>query len=189
VCVAFSSGAVATRRDPAGVGAPLAHAAAAGWSEVLLYDAPALARAAPAPAARLRVPARVTFLAALRGSAGRVLALGRGDGALALLDARSLAPLASWRLPGGAAPLCADASPCGGYVVAGCADGVVAAFALPAFSSTLPPEEAGGRAGAAPDGADGADAAAAAAGRAAAALPSAAANVKSGLKSFFGFGR
>jgi hypothetical protein len=132
---------------------PVAHV-----TELLLFGPDATAGpahgAAQHPLARVCLPARVACVHRVRGGgvgdvegAGALVAVGRGDGVVALYDGRDLALLAEWATPGGAGVFCLDASPCGGYLVAGCANGVVAAFALPALPVALPvpPPTAAGR--------------------------------------------
>jgi hypothetical protein len=116
-------------------------------SLLLLYGADAGASPVPAPAATLRVPSLVTCLARLRGGGtgdvegpGALLAVGRADGVLSVHDARDLRELASWVMPDRAAVRAVDVAPCTSYLVAGGANGVLAAFALPAFAVGLPPD-------------------------------------------------
>ena len=118
------------------------------FSELRLFGSAASASALePAPQAALQLPGRVTCLQRLRGGgtgdwrgAGALVAVGRSDGSLALLCARSLRELVVWETPQRAPCFCVDLSPCTGYLVAGCANGLVAAFALPAFIVTVPCE-------------------------------------------------
>lgn len=119
--------------------------AAACAAELLLFDATATAVAMPRPSARLALSARVTCLTRLRGGGvgdwegpGAVIAVGTEAGDVILLEGRSLTRLAAWRTPGGVAVHCIDVSPDMAYLVAGCANGTVAALALPAFSVVVP---------------------------------------------------
>jgi hypothetical protein len=118
-------------------------------SLLLLYGADSAAAPLPAPTATLPVPALVTCLARLRGGGtgdvegpGALLAVGRADGVLTLHDARDLRELARWDMPDRAAVRAVDVAPCTSYLVAGGANGTLAAFALPAFSVGLPPDVA-----------------------------------------------
>jgi hypothetical protein len=115
--------------------------------ELLLFDAAAPAVAAPAPAARAPLPggARATCLVRLRGGGvgdwegpGAVVAAGTDAGDVLLFDGRSLARLAAWRAsPRALAVTAVDVSPDLAYLVVGCADGTVAALALPAFAAVV----------------------------------------------------
>jgi hypothetical protein len=53
-------------------------------------------------------------------------------------DGRDLRELAAWTTPQRSPVLSVDVAPCTGFFVAGCANGIVAAFALPAFAVTVP---------------------------------------------------
>jgi hypothetical protein len=95
--------------------------------------------------ARVHVPARVTVVQRVRSGGtgdvqgpGALVAVGRADGRLTLYDGRDLTELVTWETPSHAAVHCVDVSPCTGYLVAGCANGIVAVFALPALPATLP---------------------------------------------------
>lgn len=139
-------------------------------SELTLYDSSATASPLGPPVARAAIPARVMCVARVRGGGtgdiegpGALIAVGRGDGVVTLYDGRNLAPLVSWETPNRAAAFSLDVSPCTGYLVAGCANGTVAAFALPALPATVsvlmdlsPASGAAGQAGAVPGGVAGA---------------------------------
>ena len=119
-------------------------------SEVVLYNNGAAAGAASAPVARRTFAFGIASLTRLRAGcavgdwegAGSVLALGSSDGHVLLLDGRDLSTLAAWRLAEPVAVHSVDVSPDLAYLVAGGANGIVAAFALPAFVSTLAPDAA-----------------------------------------------
>jgi hypothetical protein len=114
-------------------------------SELLLYDNAVSAASCPAPAARLRLPAKVNCIQKTRGACagdfegpGGCLLAGLSNGQIYAIDMKDLTVLMKWTAPEHAAVHCIDISPCTGYFVAGCSDGLVGAFALPAFLSTVP---------------------------------------------------
>jgi hypothetical protein len=151
-CVNAEAGVIVAANLLAAAPAPASETAAEGAAqaaacaaEVLLFDATATAVAMPRPSARLGLPARVSCLTRLRGGGvgdwegpGAVIAVGTEAGDVILIEGRSLTRLASWRTPGGLAVHCIDVSPDMAYLVAGCANGTVAALALPAFSVVVP---------------------------------------------------
>ena len=120
---------------------------ARAWVSDLLLYGPGLGAAAAsgggsgdAPVAAVSVPARITCLLRVRANgsgdwegAGAGVIVGRSDGVVALLDARGLRPLVAWETPGRVAVASVDLSPCCSFLVAGCAQGVLAVFALPAL--------------------------------------------------------
>jgi len=90
-----------------------------------------------ASCARISLSARVSCLLRVRTSgsgdwegAGAVIAVGRSDGVVALLDSLSLATLVTWETPGRLCVYSLDVSPSGAFLVAGCAQGTLAVFAL-----------------------------------------------------------
>lgn len=127
-------------------------------SEVVLFGSKLTAGLDPQPLARTGpIHARITCLSRVRGGGtgdwegpGALIAVGRSDGVITIYDACSaaLAPstgcsaqlreLCTWMSPQRSPVHCIDVSPCTGYLVAGCANGLVAAFALPAFAVTVP---------------------------------------------------
>lgn len=121
--------------------------AGAASSEILLYNNDVLGAPFPQPCKRVSVPANITCFTRLRSGGagdyagpGTLLAVGRADGVLMLLDAHDLNELVAWITPSGAAVYSVDLSPCTGYIVAGCGKSVVTAFALPALPVAVPVE-------------------------------------------------
>ncbi len=70
--------------------------------------------------------------------AGAAIAIGRSDGVVTVYDGSCLAPLVSWTVPPRMPVHALDVSPCTSFLVAGAADGVLAVFALPAFTVATP---------------------------------------------------
>ena len=143
VVISASSAVMSTYPLPSGPAS--AHRPYGFVSYVSLHSSNVTASPLAPPVAGFAVHARVTSLHRVRGGgtgdlegAGAVIALGRGDGMVSLHDGRDLAQLVSWETPNRAAVFSIDTSPCTGYLVAGCANGTVAAFALPALPSVLP---------------------------------------------------
>ncbi len=125
-------------------------------SELSLYDSSAFAaRADPGlPSVRVSIPARINCIRRMRGgggvpgwegAVGALIAIGRSDGIVTLYDAAQgvggggcLTELVSWETPNRLAVYCLDIAPCGGFLVAGCAQGTLAVFALPALPAVVP---------------------------------------------------
>lgn len=130
----------------------ISHAGPA-FSELVLYstESSSSSDSEPVAIASIQIRAKVTCLSRVRNGgtgdyegAGALLALGLSDGSLSLLDGATLNTLETWMMPQRTPCFSVDVSPCTGYLVAGCANGIVAAIALPAFLVTVPcevPEE------------------------------------------------
>jgi hypothetical protein len=143
----------------------VASGGASTWvSELRIHDSTAFAARSSAPAASLVIPARINCVLRVRGGgcgdwegSGALVAVGRSDGVVSIYDtlvpcgaampvgagtpaaaAAALTELASWESPGRLAVYSLDVSPCGGFLVAGCAQGTLAVFALPALSAVVP---------------------------------------------------
>jgi hypothetical protein len=115
------------------------------FTEIILYGAATTTNLDTLPIATLTIPAKVTCCQRVRGGGtgdyegpGALIAIGRNDGVLSLYDGRNLRELVTWVSPQRNPVYSVDISPCTGYLVAGCANGMVATFALPAFAVTVP---------------------------------------------------
>lgn len=119
-----------------------------GGQSLLLFGNDSFAGTKAAPKACLPLArSHVTCLARMRGGGvgdcegpGAVLAVGCMDGTVQLLDSRDLTVLVAWQSEHASAVQCVDISPDVGFIVAGYADGHVAAFALPAALVVVPTE-------------------------------------------------
>jgi hypothetical protein len=120
-------------------------------SKLLLYDSTYATSPAPLPIASASVPGKITCVTRLRSTAtgnyegvGSLVAVGTSQGQVNVFDSRagsSLAILATWTMPSNASVHCIDIAQDTGYLVAGCAGGVLVALALPALLVTLPSTE------------------------------------------------
>ena len=119
------------------------------FSELVLYspETSSSSDSEPVAIASIQIRAKVTCLSRVRGGgtgdfegAGALIALGLSDGTLSLLDGATLDTIETWMMPQRTPCFSVDVSPCTGYLVAGCANGIVAAIALPSFLVTVPCE-------------------------------------------------
>ena len=118
------------------------------FSEISLFSSESSSSdSEPSVIASIQVRSKVTCLSRIRGGgtgdfegSGALIALGLSDGTLSILDGSSLNILETWILPQKTPCFSIDISPCTGYLIAGCANGIVAAIALSSFLVTVPCE-------------------------------------------------